>query len=445
MNEFRKLSAILWKRNKIWFVMIIALVLLTQSFVVNNQLRTYEYSILNHIGTIEIISKNNPEDILKDSEDKYKDFHIEVEIFKKDLKEEYPKKLPEDYLTNIDYKFRRLAEEYGYKSIEDYNNKSAVRNWRYEESESINDVVYDELYFYDSNVNSKVFRNDEHIKLNITKELFNVDFGMILVILIFVFLLTSLEHLTPYYEFTEMFPWSKSKTYYSKVIFVSLLSLGLFFIADLLKYGIWSTSFYGNLIGLNGILESALSGMLAVLGYVFIFTALGTVSGNILGNIGMLIIGFGGIRLWIYNIRAISYLIFGELSNTFWLFRFENWFNRLPQYLQVFFSPINSMFIFNSGLRKENNLAIFSLGLIFFAIGWFWANRNKSERSGMLLMRKNVSLYAQALAVITTANSIYLLMRSVAGNRILGLAVFIVGFMLSYLFYKKMFNIRIGI
>lgn len=448
MREFKQLSSILWKRNRIWIIMIIALFLLGQSFTVNNEITGYNYWITEGLASLDVLSEMWDSKESYTSGDFYNTYYNKLQIQTREYTKKYKDGIPEDALSTFDHKFKALSDEVGYEigKIEEYQNMRYNPKTDKNNLNTIDGLVIDELYQYDRNVNDKLFRADGFHKLNITKSIFNPGFGIFMVMLILGFLLTSLEHLTPYYEFTRMFPWSNTKTYFSKITLGGIIVLVTHLVSAGIRYGQWKNSIYKNIIGLNQIWSEGLILILVVLGIYFMFMSIGTVSGNILGNFGMLIIGFGGIQLINYNILGLSYVVLGDLSNDYWLYKFTNWINELPEYIRVILTPITIMDSYS--YNPTNNMkvfAFFAVSLVFLALGWFWTNHNKSERSGMLIMRRDVSLYAQALAVITTANSIFMLFRNTVESRVISIPIFIIGFVLSYLFYKKLFNVRIGI
>lgn len=441
MTDYRKMFSILWKRNRIWIIMLMILSLLFISFIVKNEIASLDYSILTNVIKLDYMDKEGRL-LVNDYSDEYKNAYIELERRMGEVKKTYPKGLPEDFLTKGDYTFHKLAEKYNYQPRYGYNED--LKEWHYTGVESMR---HEELHSYEREVNSKIFRDEGHYKLNISSYLFGGNFPIYLAMLIISFLITSMEHLTSYYEFTETFPWSKTRTYFSKLLFILTLALILFALTVGLKYMVWSTSLYKNLMGLDKVLKIGLNSLMGFFGYILIFMGLGTVAGNILGHIGMLIIGILGVRLWLINIRALSDVIFGGdiIHHDHWIYRPEKAFDNLPQFIKVLLSPLESYNYSDRFFAYINNQAIFVVGLALMILGLFWANFNKSERSGMLIMRKNVSLYAQVLAVLTTTNAIYLISRGMTSGRILELAVFGIAFLLSYLFYKKLFKVRIGI
>ncbi len=446
MKEFRQLSTILWKRNRIWIIIVIALFLLSQSIVVNNEIKSFDYNVLDKLVSMDVLDEllDSKENL---NENTFQDrYYTEVKRGTDNLKRQYPNGLTQNLISEYESKFKALSEKVGYEPRKD-TERLHDTDWAYKENVTYNidRFVEEQLFYFETSLFDMVYRTNGFHKIDITQKVFIPGFGIFLTIFIVGFLLTSLEHLTPYYEFTRMLPWSNTKTYFSKLLFGGTIVTTVYLISAALKYGLWKGSFYGNIIGLNELWSKGLICILIVLGFFFIVMSLGTVSGNILGHIGMLIIGFAGIQLWIYNLLGLSYVILGDLPSDYWIFKLIKWINQLPDYIQVILTPGAVMDFLYQPTSSIKIIACFAVGVVFLILGWFWTNTNKSEKSGMLLMKKPISLYAQAMAVITTSNLIYLLFRDLSGNRILSIASFLIGFLLSYLFYKKLFNVRIGI
>lgn len=447
MKEYRQLSEILWKRNRIWIIMVLALFLLSQGIIVNGDIKSFEYNVLDKIVSMDVLEEllDSKENLNEDytSQDR---FYRDVKRGTDNLKIQYANGLPKNFISEYESKFKALSEKVGYESIKD-TERLHDTDWAYKEDVTydLGGFVEDQLYYFESSFFDMVYRANGFHKIDITQKVFVPGFGMFLTIFIVGFLLTSLEHLTPYYEFTRMLPWSNTKTYFSKLLFGGTIITITYLISAALKYGLWKGSFYSDVVGINELWSKGLICILIVLGFFFIVMSLGTVSGNILGHIGMLIIGFAGIQLWIYNLLGLSYVALGDLPSDYWVFRLIKWINQLPDYIQVILTPGAVMDFLYQPTKLIKVIAFFAVGIVFLILGWFWTNTNKSERSGMLLMKKPISLYAQAMAVITTSNLIYLLFKDISGSRILSIASFGVGFLLSYLFYKKLFNVRIGI
>lgn len=442
MKEFTKVTKILWMRNRIWIIMILTLFLLIQGMTANSSVVYQEREIIRQVAELEWVYDNQG---TGKSLNEYKNYTIDeykIEQVKKKYKDGYPK----DFFAKYDAMFDELAEDYN------FNSELSYEVWLNLEDEKVLVIDYEDinfytkevLYFYNQNVNSRLVRESGESRLDIADKIFN-DGGIFFVILLLVFLFTNSENLTMYYDFTRIFPWSKTTTYISKVVFGLVLIL-LTYIASIgIKYLVWGGSNMKDIMIVNDFWAYGIPTISFVIGLYLMTMAVGFLAGNVLGYFGLLIIAFFGLDLIMMNIEGVSQLILGSLSDDFWTRRFAEFIRGLPKVAQIILTPIN---VFNYGQISDKMSAyygIFILGVIFFFIGCYWENTKKSERSGMLIMKKSVSNYAQVLGVFTTANLIYFMVSSMSDLRAVSTGIFVVTFLLARLFYKKLFNVRIGI
>lgn len=440
MKDFKKLSKILWMRNKIWITMIIVLFLLTQGISVNSGIKYMEDRILENVISLDWVYENQDKTITqKDIENQYS----EIQKKKTELKKELMTGFPEDFFQEYDKKYKELAEKYNFRPDQTYN------DWMGDEFhynyESIETLTKERIYFYNQGINAVLEKSPDGYKMDISQKLFNPS-SIVVVIILLGFLLTNSESLTMYYDFTRIFPWSKSKMYFSRILFGLIIVLAAYFGSVAIKYLVWNGSNLKNIVVVNSILALGVPSVLMIIGMFLLVMSIGFVSGNVLGYFGMLLIAFLGSDLWIFNAEGITRLLVGNNSGELWTYRLMVWINELPQFFQVLLKPSN---VFNY-IGMDNRFvpgfySLFLLGIIYLILGWYWEKTKKSERSGMLIMKKSVSLYAQFFAVLTSANLMFQLVYSISDIRIISTGIFIVAFALAYLFYKKLFNVRIGI
>lgn len=262
---------------------------------------------------------------------------------------------------------------------------------------------------------------------------------LIILAVVVAFLLSS-EFMTTFYKFMRQVPVKREGVYVAKVIFgiVSLLAYILLSLG--INYLLLKNTPFGNILTFSGngnVLGKNILKMIAAFLGAF---GVGTVSGNIVGFFGMLIITFGGkilqelyLRFYqvFFNTDSIT---FSDLSN------FRKMMEKNPIY-----SIVNSA---NTILDGKYILNIVFLLVLYFLIGLIVTKLNDGSRTTKCIVLKGVSKVVMAIAVFTTVCASTLLINGIFGSGSgVGMLMYpFAAFMLfvSYKFYKMLFEVNIG-
>ncbi len=262
---------------------------------------------------------------------------------------------------------------------------------------------------------------------------------LIILAVVVAFLLSS-EFMTTFYKFMRQVPVKREGVYVAKVIFgiVSLLAYILLSLG--INYLLLKNTPFGNILTFSGngnVLGKNILKMIAAFLGAF---GVGTVSGNIVGFFGMLIITFGGKILQELYLRFYQ-VFFNTDSITFSdLNNFEKMMEKNPIY-----SIVNSA---NTIFDGKYLLNIVFLCVLYFLIGLIVTKLNDGSRTTKCIVLKGVSKVVMAIAVFTTVCASTLLINGIFGSGSgVGMLMYpFAAFMLfvSYKFYKMLFEVNIG-
>ena len=256
-------------------------------------------------------------------------------------------------------------------------------------------------------------------------------------IFIIAILVTSLEESLPYYEFTCMFPWRKKDEIVMKSFMVFIFGLSIFLINYLIGMGLMKASDWGPLISLIGL--ETISKMLLMFFATSIFSvALGMIAGNFIGHLGLSIIAIGSFRL-------AKTLIFVMISifNKNVAYDFSENYNNIANNLPEILKPFEIVFNVN---KSYLSIAGFLIIAILWAILAYGVNSKiYSEKSGLMIISKPVSIIAKTLGILSLTSIIYFLMSVVVGpyNLLLNLIIYGLGLLLSYKLFDVLFKVRL--
>lgn len=262
---------------------------------------------------------------------------------------------------------------------------------------------------------------------------------LIILAVVVAFLLSS-EFMTTFYKFMRQVPVKREGVYVAKVIF-GILSLMVYLVVSLgINYLLVRNTPFENILTFSGI-GSILGKYILKTITVFLGAfGVGTVSGNIVGFFGMLIITFGGIILEELYLRFYQIffntdsITFSDLSN------FRKMMEKNPIY-----SIVNSA---NTILDGKYILNIVFLLVLYFLIGLIVTKLNDGSRTTKCIVLKGVSKVVMAIAVFTTVCASTLLINGIFGSGSgVGMLMYpFAAFMLfvSYKFYKMLFEVNIG-
>lgn len=433
MSDIKKIFQILIKRYSLWIFMVLAIfVIIEGSSARYESSSKFADEIYYDTYELEYLSKNR-ENIKIDE--------IENNIGKFRELSQYG--LADDYIDKYVKVFKEIVKE---KNI----NKSKLSAGEYFDNYSDFDNSNDDSYIYSILYNfNRLLENEKIVKdpsdgiykINIAKNIMVPNLFIYAIVFLLGVLLLSGEHLTKYYEFTRMFPWTKNKTYLAKVLFGLLIILAAWLGSIGLKLLIFNSSNYSNITYIYNVKEVFISQGLSLIAFYLIVMGIGALAGNFIGHIGMFIMAIFGIRLYQDNLWAISYLVNGnEISP--WVESVENMISSLNPLVKSIISPIDGFSFYNVSLQSA--IGLFLVGLLFFFLGIYWTKSSQSERSQMLVIKKGENRFVQIMAILTTSNIIQLIVSSFSLSRITSIIVFLVGLFLSYKFYNILFKSRIG-
>lgn len=263
--------------------------------------------------------------------------------------------------------------------------------------------------------------------------------SLVLLAVALAFLLSS-EFMTTFYKFMRQVPVKREGIYVAKVIF-GILSLMVYLVLSLgINYLLLRNTPFGNILtfsGIGGIIGKIVLQMIAAFLGAF---GVGTLSGNIVGFLGMLIITFGGeflleIYLRFYQVFFnTDSITFSDLNN------FEKMMEKNP-----IFSIVNSS---NTIMFGKYILNIVFLCVLYFLIGLIVTKLNDGSRTTKCIVLKGASKVIMVVAIITTVCTSTLLINGIFGSGTgVGILMYpFAAFMLfvSYKFYKMLFEINIG-
>lgn len=433
MSDIKKIFQILIKRYSLWIVMLLAIFI-----IIEGSSARYESSskfadeIYFETYELEYLSKNR-ENIKIDE--------IENNIGKFRELSQYG--LADDYIDKYVKVYKEIVEE---KNIDKSKLSAGEYFDNYSDFDNSNDdsYIYSILYNFNRLLeNEKIVKDpsDGMYKINISKNIIVPNLFIYVIAFLLGVLLLSGEHLTKYYEFTRMFPWTKNKNYIGKVLFGLLIILLVWLSTIGLKLLIFNNSAYSNITYIYNLKKMFISQGLSLLSFYLMVMGVGALAGNFIGHIGMLIMAIFGVRLYQYNLWAISYLI-NEEKILPWIDSLENMISSLNPIVKSIISPIDGFSFYNSSLQAS--IGVFLVGLIFFFLGIYWTKTSQSERSQMLVIKKGENRFVQIMSILTTSNIIQLISSSFSLSRIISIIIFVISLFISYKFYNILFKSRIG-
>lgn len=270
-------------------------------------------------------------------------------------------------------------------------------------------------------------------------KILSLNFSLIILAVVVAFLLSS-EFMTSFYKFMRQVPVKREGVYVAKVIF-GILSLMVYLVVSLgINYLLVRNTPFGNILTFSGIGSSLGKNILKSIAIFLGAFGVGTVSGNIIGFFGMLIITFGGEFLQELYLRFYQ-VFFNTDSITFSdLNNFEKMMEKNPIY-----SIVNSA---KTILDGKYILNIVFLCVLYFLIGLIVTKLNDGSRTTKCIVLKGVSKVVMAIAIFTTVCASTLLINGIFGSGSgVGMLMYpFAAFMLfvSYKFYKMLFEVNIG-
>lgn len=247
-------------------------------------------------------------------------------------------------------------------------------------------------------------------------------------------LLSSIEYLTPFYEFIRGLPWIREKTYLARVLIGILIILILLILSSTISYFMIRRNTLSGLMN-YGHISNYIFKYLVMLSAIFIFVlTVGHLSGNIVGHMGLLIIFTAPYYVISFNIKIIGNILGHSVYHDI-----EKFYDNLPEIVQFLLNPTRNF--------QYEEIPYFVLwGLIFLIMGLIVQNQYDGSKVTNLVQGKILSKVAMVLGIFTTAGvfqEIFFSILYIAGPiQILSYVVFL---FISYQFYKRIFAVQIGI
>lgn len=404
MKGLDKVLKILYKKYSLLFAVIFIGTIFLQFSAVKFEYRNISEDLASSIIKVE---KFNNGTFVKDKDD-YVDYRVLQERLKKPFTKEEVK----------------MVADYGKKVGLDRADNNA-ESFRY--SGSIVEYNIARVLDYDKGLISG------------SKILSNSLPSLIILAVVVAFLLSS-EFMTTFYKFMRQVPVKREGIYVAKVIF-GILSLIVYLVLSLgINYLLVRNTPFGGLLTFSGIGSILSKNILKTIAVFLGAFGVGTVSGNIVGFFGMLIITFGGYMLQELYLRFYQ-VFFNTDSITFSdLNNFEKMMEPNPIY-----SIVNST---NTIIDGKYILNIVFLCVLYFLIGLIVTKLNDGSRTTKCIVLKGVSKVVMAIAIFTTVCASTLIMDGIFGSGSgVGILIYpFAAFMLfvSYKFYKMLFEVNIG-
>lgn len=417
MSDFKKLFRITMKRFGIWILLISILVALANGLGLKNGLDVDSKNFKESIN--EMANATNISFKLKNRKID-KEFLSQAEEIAKTYQEKYKLKENEELQKVDEQEFQKNMENFQKEFGEDYY------------------LITQPYYTYNNYLRTwKDYGGNKVENSYGGNYIEDLTLPICFFIFIIAILVTSLEESLPYYEFTCMFPWRKKDEIVMKSFMVFIFGLSIFLINYLIGMGLMKASDWGPLISLIGL--ETISKMLLMFFATSIFSvALGMIAGNFIGHLGLSIIAIGSFRL-------AKTLIFVMISifNKNVAYDFSENYNNIANNLPEILKPFEIVFNVN---KSYLSIAGFLIIAILWAILAYGVNSKiYSEKSGLMIISKPVSIIAKTLGILSLTSIIYFLMSVVVGpyNLLLNLIIYGLGLLLSYKLFDVLFKVRL--
>lgn len=436
MTDIKKIFQILFKRNILWISTLILIFLViegssasyqaSEGFISEMFFNFYDLDLIE-IDKDKLVAPNYNDSL--DNLDEYQ--------------EKYKAGFSDDYISLKVYKLNKMLE------IMDISKADiAERENIFDEFNDENYEKFGDIYSIASRITSSLNNHyivkdslDGQYKLNYSSTIINPNAFIYIIILVIGILLLSGEHLTKYYEFSKMFPWTKTKTYLGKILFGFLIVMGVWLISIALKYAVFSNSTYKNITTLYEPMKIFLLNTFRLFAFYSIVMAVGALAGNFIGHIGLTIMALLGVRLYQYNITTLESLFSGNYDNSI-SERISSIIDNLNSMVLVIFSPIDGFILSNKNFSIIMGLVV--LSLIFLILGIYWTKTAKAERSQMLVLKDRTSKFVEFMAILSTANIVQEIANSFDIGRLASIIIFFITLAIAYKFYQILFKSRVG-
>lgn len=416
MKNFKKLSKLQWKKNSLWIILLIIATLLINTLSFRHEIRYTYDSLTNSVADLEYVLG-----------------------VKDEYKKAKPKKLDSEYIKYGNRLRDRAVKKYDIKKNEEI---SAMDSDKIDEYYSVDrkDIFYkaeSAVATYDYSVEAILNENpDNSIFTPYT------NFFMFAFIFILAMLMTSIESMSKYYDFTRLFPWSKKKDFLMKIVFGLIITALVYLIHIGIEDLIVTNSGLSEIYYMKGLFLYFIRDLILYLLVFIIFMGSGLASGNIIGHFGMNIVIFGFFRIIAYIISVIELMFKGLNADDTMIDRFEAFKKGQSPLIEHFLDPLKNM---DGSLDMLMAYAL--IALIVLILGIFVAERLKTEKSGYMIVNEPIKILCLVLAVLTLTSLIFILVSSAFTdyNVLIGVALYLFFVFASYKFFKALFNVRIKV
>ena len=436
MTDIKKIFQILFKRNILWiFTIALIFLILEGSSATYQSNEGFISQMLYDFYDLDLIDVKDGKVINPN----YEDLDMDFEKFKN----EHRAGVSDDYISIRVKKLNKILEIMGTSRVEleeengMFNEVAEEKYEKYGESFSIVNRIT-------SSVNSNSIvkdSSDGQYKLNFSDKIIRPNLFIYIIVFIIGVLLLSGEHLTRYYEFSKMFPWSKTKTYLGKILFGFIIVMGVWLISAGLKYAIFSKSTYNNIIIAYEPMKNFVFYGFNLLAFYSIVMGVGALAGNFIGHIGLTGMALLGIRLYQYNLDSLERLVTASSYSNISA-NIADRIDHLNNAFKVIVSPFDGFILNNEGMGVF--IGLLALSILYLALGIYWTKTAKTERSQMLVLKGKESKFVRFMAIITTANIVGEISFSLSTSWIASILIFAITLAIAYKFYQILFKSRIG-
>lgn len=279
------------------------------------------------------------------------------------------------------------------------------------------------------------FLNPDKNLLDAGKLLNESYIGFIILSFVISFLLSS-DFLTGFYKFVRQIPVKKENIYLSKIIFGIGVILVFYMTTILLRYGLLMQTPMKDALFFKQFLPISLMVLLRTIAVFLVSFGVGTLAGNVLGFVGLMIIAFamnGVLESWSWLLRILSQNNF--MFTTKWGVFYKEYFDTFAGYF------INAIYHITEG---KNLVYIALLALIYFVIGYIVTKVKDGSRITKCIEIKSISEIIKVIAIVTTTAVAALIISDILNSSILVYPIVAIIGYFCYKFYKMLFELSIG-
>lgn len=411
MIDFKKMSRLILKRNGFWLMLIVVLSLLINTVVFRESTKSLYNSLMESVYSLE--NKNSEK--------------IDEEA-----------KLSIEFINDADKKSQKLKEKYKIKSDEELEKLTEEELDDYHKNKDEN--------FYMNEASYDIYKNYRNRIIDSETDNFIFGFGLngfaIILVLVLSILLTSMEHMTNYYDFTRMLPWKKEKGFLMKIGFGILFIMLYLLISTGINYFIIKSSNFSELVNSYNIFVPVAKQFFYYLALFLIFMGTGIISGNVIGHFGLIILVFGFLNFTFFILAVAFFLFKGNQYSYEPLIEFEKFVDKQNPILKTVLNPIS-----NLRFNYETIIGLLIIALIIVIIAFYITRKSKTENSGYLLLSKPAAIIAKTYAILVLTSIGYDLVSStfLTNFSVFGFIIYALLLFTSYKIFDVLFNIKLKV